>query len=338
MTNDVLCVRGLTTTFDTPEGLLTAVDGVDLSVGRGEMLGIVGESGCGKSVFALSVMGLVDHPGTVTGSVRLGEMELVGAPASQLNRIRGSDIAMIFQHPKSALDPVMSIGRQVAQALETGLGRQARRERVVELLEQVGIGEPHVRARGFAHQLSGGMAQRVMIAGALAGAPSLLIADEPTTALDVTVQAQVLELLVRLRDERGLSVVLISHDLDLVGSVTDRIAVMYAGQVVELGETSAVLNHPQHPYTQALLRSRPAFVDAGGETGDGSVGDTSPVHLGKLATIAGTVPRLIDLPPGCRFAPRCERAAEVVGDRCIEITPALRRTAGDHQVRCWLHD
>lgn len=334
MTNDVLCVRGLTTTFDTPEGLLTAVDDVDLSVGRGEMLGIVGESGCGKSVFALSVMGLVGHPGTVAGSVRLGEMELVGAPASQLNRIRGRDIAMIFQHPKSTLDPVMSVGRQVAQALEAGLGRQARRERVGELLEQVGIDEPHVRARGFAHQLSGGMAQRVMIAGALAGAPSLLIADEPTTALDVTVQAQVLELLVRLRDERGLSVVLISHDLDLVGSVTDRIAVMYAGQVVELGETSAVLNQPQHPYTQALLRSRPAFVDSKRSSGEA----TAHIGLGKLATIAGTVPRLIDLPSGCRFAPRCERAAEVTGDRCIEITPALRRAASDHQVRCWLYD
>lgn len=319
----LLRVDELRTHFHVGAGVVTAVDGVSFEVRPGEIVGVVGESGCGKTVMALSILGLLEAPGRVVGgSVRLAGAELVNAPEAVLNEVRGRRIAMIFQQPQLSLDPVMAIGKQIGQALPAGLGRAARRNRAVELLDQVGIPDPKRRERDHPHQLSGGMAQRVMIAIALAGEPDLLIADEPTTALDVTVQAQILGLLQQLQATHDMAIMLITHDLDVVGSVADRVTVMYAGQIVEDGDVSEIYDDPRHPYTRALLGSRP----------------TAGAAKDRLRAIRGGVPVPVDLPPGCRFAPRCDARLEAGLSACTQTEPGRTVVGVTHGVRCWLHE
>ena len=317
----VLSVRDLRTLFTTTDGPVRAVDGVSFDVARGEVVGIVGESGSGKTTLALSIVGLVDSPGQVSGSVRVGDLELLGASDAELDGIRGNRIGMVFQQAHACLDPVMSIGRQLAQALPHDSARSARRHRVIELLGLVGIADPAGIARGHAYQLSGGMAQRVMIALALAGEPDLVIADEPTSALDVTVQAQIIELLEELSSSRGLAVALISHDLDLVASMADRLLVMYAGQVVEDGATDDVVDRAEHPYTRALLRSNPS----------------SALRDGRLVAIPGEVPSETASSQGCPFAPRCEVRPSADSAPCLSLQPERTQVGPRHGVRCWLH-
>ncbi len=307
----LLEVRDLRTHFPTSRGMVRAVDGISFSVAPGEAVGLVGESGSGKTVTALSIMGLL--PGAVgrilpSSSIRLRDQELVGAHPRDLRRVRGREVAMIFQDPMSSLNPVMSVGEQVREALG-GTEKRTRREgveRVLALLKEVEIPDPEVRYRARPHELSGGMRQRVMIAMALAGEPRLLIADEPTTALDVTVQSQILELLHRLRREREMALLLITHDLAVVARACRRILVMYAGQLVETGGIQEVLRRPRHPYTQALLASVPR---RGRE---------------QLDAIVGMPPDPLAWPSGCRFRPRCPHAWE----RCLAEAPPLIRIPG----------
>jgi oligopeptide/dipeptide ABC transporter ATP-binding protein len=298
----LLCVRGLSTCFSTADGMVQAIQAVDLDVMRGECLGVVGESGSGKSVTFASVMGLVKPPGKITGgSVRLDGVELTQLGASALRRLRGKQIAMTMQDALTALNPVMTIETQLCEVIrahDDDVARlprpqraRAARDRAVEMMTLVGIPSPRLRLGDYPHQFSGGMRQRIMMAIALACRPRLLIADEPTTALDVTVQAQVLELIAGLRARWGMSVVLITHDLAVVAEQSDRIVVMYAGQVVETGPTAAVIGNPRHPYTRGLLASIP-------RPDDPSV---------PIRPIQGTLPNLIDLPAQCRFYSRCER-------------------------------
>ncbi|MBN2624657.1 MAG: ABC transporter ATP-binding protein, partial [Acidimicrobiales bacterium] len=301
-----------------------AVDGVDLTVRRGEIVGLVGESGSGKSVTALSVMGLVDEPGRVVGgSIRFDGHDLRQASSAEMRALRGSRIGMIFQQPISSLNPSYRVGFQIAEVYEAheGLKRADGIERAQEMLARVGIAEPARRARAFPHEISGGQAQRVMIAMALAGNPDLLIADEPTTALDVTIQSQILDLILDLQAEMGMSVVLITHDLGIVAEVCDRVAVMYAGQIVEEADTRTLFRDPLHPYTQGLIGSVPVI----GQRRD------------RLAVIPGRVPNLVDLPVGCRFAPRCQARVEHELTRCTEALPALVEVHPGHSVRCYLH-
>jgi oligopeptide/dipeptide ABC transporter ATP-binding protein len=318
----LLGVRELRSEFQTDYGVVRAVDGVSFDVGRGQIVGVVGESGCGKSVTALSILGLLPRPrGRIAGgSIQLDGRELVGLPERELIRIRGARIAMIFQDPMSSLNPYLSVGEQIAEVVELhlGLGRRAAWRRAVELLERVNIPDPARRAERFPHELSGGMRQRAMIAMALSCEPALLIADEPTTALDVTVQAQILSLLLELRDERGLSILLITHDLGVVASCCDHVLVMYAGRVVEEAPAPALFREPHHPYTRALLRSVPR-ADVKGR--------------GPLAALDGLPPRL-DLGPfsACTFAPRCE----LVRPRCTEGEPRLVPTDLGRRRRCIL--
>jgi peptide/nickel transport system ATP-binding protein len=312
MTEPLLEVRGLKTRFSLEEGGVMAVDDVSFSIPPGGTLGVVGESGCGKSVTALSVMRLVpDPPGQVVGgAVRFQGRELLSLPEEEMRRIRGNQISMIFQEPMTSLNPVYTVGDQIGEAvrLHQGLDRKAARARAVEMLRQVGIPAPEQRVDSYPHQLSGGMRQRVMIAMALACNPKLVIADEPTTALDVTIQAQILELLKRLQAERGMAVMLITHDLGVVAESCDAVVVMYAGRVVEQAPVRALFRQPAHPYTAGLLRSIPSFqqVRGGGERQ-------------RLKTIPGMVPSLRSLPAGCRFRDRCERALEV----CARVEPPL---------------
>jgi oligopeptide/dipeptide ABC transporter ATP-binding protein len=318
----LLAVRNLTSEFHTEHGVVRAVDGVSFELRRGQIVGVVGESGCGKSVMALSILGLLPRPrGKIAGgAVLLGGRQLVGLPERELCAIRGSRIAMIFQDPMSSLNPYLTVGEQIAEVAELhlSLGRREAWRRAVALLEKVHIPDPERRAAGYPHELSGGMRQRAMIAMALSCEPDILIADEPTTALDVTVQAQILSLLLDLRAERGLSILLITHDLGVVAASCDHVLVMYAGRIVEEAPRSALFRDPHHPYTRALLRSVPR-ADVPSRT--------------RLAAPPGSPPRLDGTPlQACRFAPRCAS----VQPRCHEGEPALEPTEPGRSRRCIL--
>jgi peptide/nickel transport system ATP-binding protein len=321
----LLDVRGLVTTFATPAGPVAAVDGVDLTVARGEVVGVVGESGCGKSVTALSVLRLVpDPPGRITaGEVRFDGVDLLKLPEREMRKVRGRRIAMIFQEPMTALNPVFTVASQIGESLRLHLGmsRAEALERTVELLARVGIPSPRERASEYPHQLSGGMRQRVMIAMAIACEPDLLFADEPTTALDVTIQAQILALLAELKVRTGMGLVLVSHDLGVIAEVADRVQIMYAGRVVEEAPTRELFAGAAHPYTRGLLASLPRFAEARGAEG------------GHLFAIPGAVPALTELPSGCKFRPRCPDAF----DACDGPEPALVSIGTGHRVRCYLH-
>ena len=322
MVAPLLAVEDLVTVFATDEGPVRAVDGVSFEVPPGGTLAIVGESGCGKSVTSLSIMGLVPEPGRVVGGRIVFEgRDLVGASERELRALRGQRLSMIFQDPSSSLNPVYTIGAQIEETLRAHLplSRAAARARAVELLAKVGIPAPEERARAYPHQLSGGMRQRVMIAIALACEPRLLIADEPTTALDVTIQAQILELLATLQRETGTSVILVTHDLGVVAELAREVVVMYAGKVVERASTEALFASPRHPYTRGLLRSVPGRAVARGAS--------APA---RLPTIPGVVPDLRSLPRGCRFQDRCEHATEA----CREGEPALVELAPRHFAAC----
>ncbi len=315
--SQVLSVEGLVTSFPGPRGRVPVVDDVDLTVARGEALALVGESGCGKSMTALSVLRIVPKPGRVAaGRVLLDGRDLLPLPVPELRRIRGRDIGMIFQEPMTSLNPVVTVGWQIREAirLHERVSVAEARRRSLGLFEQVGIPDPAARLDAYPHQLSGGMKQRVMIAMALAARPKLLIADEPTTALDVTIQAQILELLARLRAELGTAILLITHDFGIVNELADRVAVMYAGRIVEVGTRDDVLTAPRHPYTQGLLRSMPARA----------------VRGERLAEIAGVVPPSGAWPQGCRFAPRCVRAFEP----CTTADPAPTALPEGHTAWC----
>jgi oligopeptide/dipeptide ABC transporter ATP-binding protein len=311
-------VYGLRTQFASERGEVRAVDGVDLALERGRTLGIVGESGCGKSVTALSIMGLVAQPpGRVAGEVLLEGEDLLKAPARRLRDLRGDQLSMIFQEPMTSLNPAFPVGEQIAEALlrHRSLTRKEAQEKAVEMLRKVRIPSPERRARDYPHQLSGGMRQRVMIAMALACNPKLLIADEPTTALDVTIQAQILELMRLLRAELGTAIILITHDLGVIAELADDVAVMYAGKVVERCPVGRLFSEPQHPYTVGLLGSIPRL------------------HLEqeRLSAIEGIVPDAAAFPPGCRFHPRCPFAV----DQCRRENPPLKEVLADHFVACW---
>jgi len=320
----MLEVRGLKTYFYTEAGVVKAVDGVDFYVDRGEVLGIVGESGCGKSVTSFSIMRLLSQPGRiVAGEVIFDGRDLLKLSDDAMVSIRGNRISMIFQQPTSCLNPVFRVGDQLSEVLEIHqtLGKQAGRARAIDLLKMVGIPEPEKRVDAYPHELSGGMAQRVMIAMALACLPELLIADEPTTALDVTIQAQILDLLRRLQSEMGAAIILITHDLGIVADMCERVAVMYAGRIVEEATVEEIFENPRHPYTVGLLGSIPVL---------GVVKD-------KLEVIPGTVPNLINLPAGCQFAPRCLARVEHDLRICTEQEPELKPVSPQHSVRCWLY-
>src|SRR5258706_8617920 len=321
----LLEVKNLHTYFQTREGLVRAVEGVSFYLDRGELLGLVGESGCGKSMTALSIMRLVAAPGrVVAGEILVGGKNLLQLSTREMRAVRGNDIAMIFQDPMTSLNPVFTVGEQIAEALRLhrGLSRKAARAAAIEAMREVSIPDPALRADDYPHQLSGGMRQRVMIAMALACDPKLLIADEPTTALDVTIQAQILELLDGLRRSRELAVLLITHDLGVVADVADRVAVMYTGRIVEESSVDELFARPKHPYTEGLLRSVPKLTAA----------DVTKKE--RLETIEGTVPNPTDLPPGCHFAPRCPHRMP----RCTEEEIPLYELEGDVKVRCVLYD
>ncbi len=318
--NPVLAARGLVVEFATPDGVLRAVDGVDFEVAAGETLAILGESGSGKSVTAQATMGLVDRPGRVAaGTVEFGGVDLLALPATEQRRLRGSGIAMVFQDPLTALNPVFSVGFQIGEMFRVhrGMGRREARQRAVELLDRVRIPSAAARVKEYPHQFSGGMRQRVMIAMAIALEPRVLIADEPTTALDVTVQAQILDLLSELQAETGMGLVLITHDLGVASEVADRVGVMYAGRIIETGRAADVLSHPRHPYTEGLLASVPTGAGRG--------------H--RLQPIQGAPPSLARLPSGCPFHPRCPYAEA----RCRESRPDLvPLSLGDgRESACW---
>jgi oligopeptide/dipeptide ABC transporter ATP-binding protein len=316
----LLHVQGLRTHFFTNDGVVRAVDGVDLSVRQGETLGLVGESGCGKSITALTVMRLLSRPGrAVAGRVIFNGRNLLELSEEEMEDVRGNDIAMIFQEPMTSLNPVFRVGDQIGEALQRHLGvsRDEAGDRVVDLFTTVGIPSPERRVREYPHQMSGGMRQRVMIAMALACKPKLLIADEPTTALDVTIQAQILELIKELKRTQNMAVIMITHDLGVIAEVAQNVAVMYAGKIVERAPVEELFASPQHPYTQGLLGSIP-----------------SPDKLGRrLDVIRGVVPHPLNLPPGCTFAPRCPHRMDV----CDTAFPALDPTGPNHDVACYLH-
>jgi peptide/nickel transport system ATP-binding protein len=319
----VLDVKNLQTVFFTNSGLFRAVDDVSFSVRRGETLAIVGESGCGKSVTALSIMRLVpDPPGRVVGgSVTLEGTDLLGLDEAEMRAIRGNRISMIFQEPMTSLNPVMRIGDQITEAvrLHRKLTAKEAWNKAVDMLRLVRIPEPEQRAREYPHQLSGGMRQRAMIAMALACRPVLLIADEPTTALDVTIQAQILALIVELQQELGTGLILITHDLGVVAQTAQRVIVMYAGKKVEEAGVEALFENPRHPYTRGLMASMPAVATFGSNSD------------ARLVEIPGMVPSLTNLPPGCAFAPRCPLAIE----RCRAEYPPLQDWGDDHLAACW---
>jgi peptide/nickel transport system ATP-binding protein len=312
---DLLTVRDLTVHFDTDEGVVQAVDGASLQVGPGEVVGLVGESGSGKSVTALAILRLLRPPARVLGGrIELDGRNLLACSEEEMRAVRGAQISMVFQSPRTALNPVLSVGRQIERLLvqHGATARGKARARAVEMLREVGIGEPERRARQYAHQLSGGMCQRVMIAMALATNPRLLIADEPTTGLDVSIAAQILDLLGDLGRRTGAAILLITHDLGVVARRCDRVVVMHAGQTVEWAPVRALFRAPAHPYTRALLRSIPRVVGAG-----------------EMEPIPGGVPSLLAPPPGCRFASRCA----LVRTECAATVP-VRSLDGDHRVAC----
>lgn len=315
--NVLIKVENLHTHFFTEDGVVQAVNGVDFEIREGEVMGLVGESGSGKSVTSLSIMRLLGGSGKIVdGKVWLKGRDLTQLTEDEMVKIRGNEMSMIFQQPTSCLNPVFQIGAQVAEVLEIhqGLGREEAWQQAVEMFRKVGIPDPEGRARNFPHEISGGQAQRVMIAMALATVPDLLIADEPTTALDVTIQAQILDLMRRLRTETGTAILLITHDMGVIAEMADNVAVMYAGQIVEYTDVHTLFETQLHPYTEGLLAAIPVL---------GEVRDT-------LAVIPGSVPNLINLPPGCKFHPRCPYAKEI----CVAETPRLAEVEHGHRVRC----
>lgn len=321
----LLEVKDLRTYFFTRNGTVKAVDGVSFTVRQGEIRGIVGESGCGKSMTAMSILRLVDKPGRiVSGEIRFKGEDLTHKSRGEMTELRGEKISMIFQEPRSSLNPVFRVGAQLREVLHihTSMGRQKEQARTIDLLKEVGIPDPSRRVSNYPHEMSGGMAQRVMIAMGMANAPDLLIADEPTTALDVTIQAQVLDLIRNLRDERGMAVMLITHDMGVVAEMADIVTVMYAGTHVEEAETVELFEDPLHPYTRGLIGSIPVM---------GQVKE-------RLEVIPGTVPNLIDMPPGCRFAPRCRARVENDLERCLVEEPPMIEAKPGHLVRCWLYE
>ena len=314
-------IENLQTHFRTPDGINRAVDGVSFHVDEGETLAIVGESGCGKSVTAMSILRLIaEPPGRIAGSIRFGGKELLKLSDREMRDIRGNDISMIFQEPMTSLNPVLTVGRQLGETLRLheGISKRAAERRAAEMLALVGIPEPRQRMRQYPHQLSGGMRQRVMIAMALACNPKLLIADEPTTALDVTIQAQILDLMKELKRRVGAAIILITHDLGVVAEIAERVMVMYAGRKVEEAPVAALFSTPRHPYTQGLLAAVPKL-------GSSLSGDP-----GRLTEIPGLVPSLKRRLDGCIFASRCKEAT----DLCRELAPALERKAQNHLVAC----
>ena len=325
MQNTLLEIRNLRTYFKTDEGIAKAVDGVDLKVPRGETLGLVGESGCGKSVTALSIMRLVpDPPGKIMGGeIIFDNRNILALPESEMRRIRGNTISMIFQEPMTALNPVYRIGSQIAEVIQLhqNVGRQEALNRTLEMLSKVGIADPKQRMREYPHQISGGMRQRVLIAMALSSRPQMVIADEPTTALDVTIQAQILDLMNALKDEMGTSNLLITHDLGVIFEMAQWVAVMYAGKVVEYASVDDLFRRPLHPYTCGQMESIPQI--------------DRPLTANKmLKRIPGMVPNLFELVDGCSFQDRCSRAF----DRCHRQEPNLYDRGSGHLVRCWLHE
>ena len=322
----ILEVEGLKTQFFTRAGIVYAVDGVSFSVDEGETVGIVGESGCGKSVTSLSLMRLVPHPpgkivdGQVTFRVDDKVYDILAMDDSEMRKVRGHHMAMIFQDPMTSLNPVLSIGFQLTEPLilHLHMSKEEARQRAIELMKQVGIPGAEERLDSYPHQYSGGMRQRVMIAMALSCNPDLIIADEPTTALDVTIQAQILELLAKIQQDRGTGLIMITHDLGVVAGMTDRVNVMYAGHIVETASTDELFANPRHPYTLGLLNSIPRLDD---------------LEKGRLKPIRGLPPDLIDLPNMCPFAPRCDYAEE----QCFQQNPLLREVVPGHEIACWFN-
>jgi len=314
----LITIEDLKTYFFTEEGTVPAVDGISFSIEQGKTLGLVGESGCGKSVTSLSIMRLIPPPGKIVGGrIIFDGMDLLNLSEQEMRKIRGNKISMIFQEPMTSLNPVFTIGTQISEAvqLHQNLDRYSAKERAIEMLRLVGIPSPELRFNEYPHQLSGGMRQRVMIAMALACNPKLLIADEPTTALDVTIQAQILELIRDLRERFGMSVLLITHNLGVVAETADNVAVMYAGRIVEYGTVLDIFKRPKHPYTWGLLQAIPRL-------------DTDRE---RLLTIEGTVPDMLNLPSGCKFSPRCM----FVKPQCEESEPLLEEVEDGHFARCW---
>ncbi|WP_375463237.1 ABC transporter ATP-binding protein [uncultured Methylobacterium sp.] len=320
MTDPVLSVRNLSVAFDTRRGLLKAIDGVSFDIARGEILGVVGESGAGKSVTGAAVIGLIDPPGRISGGeIRLGAERIDNLPPDRMRRIRGRRIGMIFQDPLTSLNPLYRIGRQIVETVRThtDLSAKAARTRAIDLLAEVGIPAPERRIDGYPHEFSGGMRQRVVIALALAAEPELIIADEPTTALDVSVQAQIITLLKRLGRERGTAVMLVTHDMGVIAEAADRVAVMYSGRIAEIGPVRAVVGDPLHPYAKGLMGAIPTLTQ----------------ETGRLVQIAGSMPRLTAIPDGCAFHPRCPS----VFARCrVERPDPI--PVGAHRVACHLYD
>lgn len=316
----LLDVQNLKTEFKVKRGIVNAVNNVSFSVDKGEILAIVGESGSGKSVTSLSIMGLIQKPGRVAGgSILFNDEDLSRKSVREMNQIRGDKISMIFQEPMTSLNPVYKVGDQITESIltHTKMSKKEAREHAIEMLRLVGIPAPEQRVDDYPHQMSGGMRQRVMIAMALACNPELLIADEPTTALDVTIQAQILDLIKRLRDEIGMAVMLITHDLGVVAETADKVVVMYCGRVVEQADVTQLFEEPKHPYTQGLLASIPRMDQ----------------DVDRLYMIDGMVPDPTQLPMGCSFADRCEKCTE----KCREAMPALTELEGGRQVRCFLY-
>jgi peptide/nickel transport system ATP-binding protein len=321
MSQALLKVQDLQVHFDTDDGVLHAVDGVSFHIDRSETLGVVGESGCGKSVTAMTIMKLLAMPpGRIAnGQIWFEGQDLVQADSAAMQKIRAREIAMVFQEPMTSLNPVLSVGEQIAETLRLheGLSAKQAQSRAIEMLGLVNIPKPEQRVGDYPHQFSGGMRQRVMIAMALSCKPKLLIADEPTTALDVTIQAQILDLMDRLKSQMGMSILLITHAMGVVAETCQRVVVMYAGRVVEEASVEDLFGSPAHPYTQGLIRSIPRL-------------DLDSAHKQRLHAIPGSVPKLILPPPGCRFAPRCPHA----NDRCASEMPELRELTSGHRVAC----
>lgn len=328
MVKPLLEISGLSTVFPTDDGIVRAVNDVTFSISSGQTLGLVGESGCGKSVTGLSILQLVPSPGIIKQGQILYRQDSADAPidiaklpprGDQMRSIRGNEIAMIFQEPMTALNPVYTIGNQIAESviLHQRLSKKESRERAIEMLARVGVPGPRQRVDEYPHQLSGGMRQRAMIAMALCCHPVMLIADEPTTALDVTIQAQTLDLMRELQQEMGMAILMITHDLGVIADLADNVAVMYAGRVVEKGNLDAIFYEPMHPYTCGLLASIPVLGKQSGE---------------RLRSIAGTVPHPLALPKGCMFRPRCKERTSA----CLEM-PELKEMQPGHAVRCWLY-
>lgn len=330
MTKPLLEVKGLKTFFYTDRGTVRAVDDVSFKIREGQTLSLVGESGCGKSVTALSIIKLIpDPPGKIAaGSILFDGKNLIDLPEKKMRRIRGNEISMIFQEPMTSLNPVFRVGDQIGEVLKLhrDLSKKDALDKTVELLTQVGIPSPAKRVFDYPHQMSGGMRQRVMIAMALACDPRLIIADEPTTALDVTIQAQILELMERLSEDTGTAILLITHDLGVVSETARHVVVMYAGRVVEEAEVSALFANPLHPYTQGLILSLPGISSKGGASLE--------KNSRRLEAIPGLVPSLLNLPVGCKFTDRCKHAM----DRCAKEEPDLTDQEQGHSVRCWLYE